>query len=167
MFSPCEFFAREVADCVRLSFDEPLAIPGPGRPRSQGGMVKKLAVFQEAHSDGTNHYHVAVRLNKSLTFGLANSLFERGTTLPRTSPATARSSGAQSVMATAHHGQAGCRCGAGLMARCQVSGWDALDLFAESQRPWNADIWKKRKEEADMKASGASSAKRAKFNNST
>lgn len=29
---------------------------------------------------------------------------------------------------------------------CETGGWGALDLFAESQRPWTADLWKKRRE---------------------
>ena len=29
---------------------------------------------------------------------------------------------------------------------CETGGWGALDLFAESQRAWTADLWNKRRE---------------------
>lgn len=58
---------QEVADCVRLAFDNPVYPPGTGGQRRSkaDGLVQKLVVFQEEHSDGSKHFHVAVKLNRT------------------------------------------------------------------------------------------------------
>eukprot|EP00973_Karenia_brevis_P012082 1639678-Karenia_brevis.AAC.1 len=61
---------EEVAVCVWKAFDEPLDSRGPARTRT-GGLVKKMVVFREEHSDGSSHYHVVVALSQPRTFGSA------------------------------------------------------------------------------------------------
>ena len=58
---------QEVADCVRLAFDNPVYPPGTGGQRRSkaDGLVQKLVVFQEEHSDGSKHFHIAVKLNRA------------------------------------------------------------------------------------------------------
>ena len=71
-----------VGEAVKNAFDNPLPrSDGKGAPVNRAGdqgMVKKLAVFKEFHTDGTPHFHVAVALLQTRAWGPAKrSLRER------------------------------------------------------------------------------------------
>ena len=66
-----------VAEWIREAFKNPVspgnsgkgfAGPPAKRPRAED-VVEKLVVFQEAHADGEPHYHVAVKLCKTMRWG--------------------------------------------------------------------------------------------------
>ena len=98
---------KDIALCVQLSFDDPVATLGRPRTQAVGGVVQKIVVFQGAHADGDKHVHVAVQLQKSRSFAPAKTTLRRpcghGTTWQHTSQASIRNSGLQSVMATCQH----------------------------------------------------------------
>jgi len=64
---------KDIALCVQLSFDDPVATLGRPRTQAVGGVVQKMVVFQEAHADGDKHFHVAVQLQKSRSFAPAKT----------------------------------------------------------------------------------------------
>ena len=69
-----ELSRQEVCNMVRDAFDNPAASQsGAGRPRAgdQQSVVKFVAVAQESHEDGSPHFHVVVRLNTKMRWGLA------------------------------------------------------------------------------------------------
>ena len=154
----------EVADCVRLAFDNPLqdaSVRGRKR-RQEGGIVKKLVVVEEAHADNSKHFHVALLLTKSLTFPVA-----KRTLRVRDKVAAHFSSTHTQFWSAVRY------CYIATVAKpnvdehplswCHVQGWNALDLFAEAQRPWTADMWKRRREEA-ARTCEAGPHKKTKFN---
>jgi len=55
---------QQIAAAVKNAFNNPLPpVGGGGRPRGRmQNVVKKLVVFLEQHADGSKHYHVAVYL---------------------------------------------------------------------------------------------------------
>ena len=61
---------QEVCDAVRDSLERPDASSLGGRPRAAdaGLLVQKQVVVKEKHADGTNHFHVAVRLSAQQRF---------------------------------------------------------------------------------------------------
>ena len=153
---------QEIGEAVRLAFDQPLR---GTKPRADDEpVVTKLVVYQEGHQDGSKHFHVAVRLTKSLTWGLA-----KRTLRTRDHVAAHFSSTHTQFWSAVRYGYMP------TLAKPEVDaeplswscngGWGSLDLFAESQRPWNADIWMRRSEAAEKAASASSSQKaRCKFN---
>eukprot|EP00438_Fugacium_kawagutii_P004356 Skav207893 [mRNA] locus=scaffold664:850568:852286:+ [translate_table: standard] len=144
---------EEVATCVQRAFDEPLHAPGPGRPRSQEkqDLVRKLVAFEETHADGSKHFHVAVQLQQSRTFAVAKR------TLRSRDHLAAHFSGShRQFWSAVRYGHVPTLSkpvvDAHPISWCKEHGWNALDLFAEAQRPWTANMWKRRREEADKLA---------------
>eukprot|EP00438_Fugacium_kawagutii_P003219 Skav200447 [mRNA] locus=scaffold1922:147746:149470:+ [translate_table: standard] len=155
---------EEVAGCVRMAFDDPMYPPhAPGQRRSKTeSIVKNLVVFQEAHSDGSKHFHIAVQLTQTRTWNPV-----KYTLRTRDHLACHFSSSHTQFWSAVRYGHIP-TCSKPVVDESPLSwsasgGWGSLDLFAESQRPWNADIWKRRREEAE-KASEASKAKKPRFN---
>lgn len=150
---PQNMTRQEVAQCVRLAFDDPVAVAVQGgRPRSRTEpMVNKLVVFQEAHADDSKHFHVAVQLAQPRTWGAA-----KHTLRVRDYLACHFSSTHSQFWSAVRYGYVPTLSKPSVdeqpLSWSQLSGWNALDLFAQSQRPWNADIWKRRREEAERKA---------------
>jgi hypothetical protein len=61
---------QEVCDAVRDSLERPEAGSLGGRPPAadRGPLVQKQLVVKEPHADGTNHFHVAVKLSRKQRF---------------------------------------------------------------------------------------------------
>ena len=157
---------QEVADCVRLAFDNPVYPPGTGGQRRSkaDGLVQKLVVFQEEHSDGSKHFHVAVKLNRTRKWTTA-----KYTLRERDHLACHFSSNHTQFWSAVRYGYIPTLSkpvvDAHPVSWSADGGWQALDLFAESQRPWNAAIWKRRHEEAERAtASEGGKQKKPRFN---
>lgn len=154
---------KDIALCVQLSFDDPVATRGRPRTQAVGGVVQKMVVFQEAHADGDKHFHVAVQLQKSRSFAPAKT-----TLRTRDHLAAHFSSKHTQFWSAVRYGYmptlAKPVVDASPLSWCRDSGFDSLDLFAESQRPWNAILWKRRREEVEKVAQQGDGAKKAKFN---
>lgn len=131
---------------------------GAGRPRTKtDGNVRKLIVFKEKHADDDVHFHVAVALEQSRTwknvkrtlrerdhlpshFSVSHTQFwsvVRYCHIPTVKKPDVDS---EPVMWTYESG------------RWTWGDEAELDLFAESQRPFNATMWKRRREEAEKAA---------------
>eukprot|EP00435_Cladocopium_sp_Y103_P053431 s1435_g17.t1 len=141
---------QEVADCARLAFDQPLYPPGKAGKRAGNaeGLVQKLVVFQEAHTDGSKHFHIAVKLARTRTWTVAKHTLRQ-----RDHLACHFSSSHTQFWSAVRYGYIPTLSKPVVDAQpiswSVDGGWQALDLFAESQRPWNAAIWKRRHEEAE------------------
>ena len=155
---------QQVAECVRNAFDDPLPGPAGGRPVVRpGGIVKKLVVFQEKHVSGEIHFHVALLLFGPRLFAPAKRTLRLRHKLPSHFSCTHTqfwSTVRYGVFPSAHK----------VEVDQDPFRWTAdgseLDLFAESQQPFNAKIWKRRREEADKEAArdaGDPKGKKAKF----
>jgi hypothetical protein len=155
---------EEIANCVWKAFDDPLAnASGQGRPCTRSeGLVTKMVVLQETHEDGDVHFHVVVALRQSRTCGSAKRTLQERDHLVAHFSST--------------HTQfwSGCRCGYSPTAKkpsvdpsplswSEEKGWNSLDLFDESQRPFNAEIWKRRREACEKEAM-AGGKKKGRFN---
>ena len=141
-----ESMSREdIACCVWKAFDEPLAA-GRGRPPTATELVRKIAVFREEHADGMHHFHVAVLLRQSRSFVAAKrTLRERDHLAAHFS---ASHTGFWSAVRYGHIPTAKKpEVDATPLSWSEDGGWGALDLFAESQRPWMAHVWKRRHED--------------------
>lgn len=157
---------QEVADCARLAFDQPVYPPGTGGKRagSAEGLVQKLVVFQEAHTDGSKHFHIAVKLARTRTWTVAKHTLRQ-----RDHLACHFSSSHTQFWSAVRYGYIPTLSKPVVDAQ-PVSwsvhgGWQTLDLFAESQRPWNAAIWKRRREESERTlAPQGSKQKKQRFN---
>ena len=66
-----ELSREAVGNAVRDALHCPNVGPLGGRPRQNGQVVEKLVVFQEAHQDGSKHFHVAVTLSSQQRFAAA------------------------------------------------------------------------------------------------
>ena len=154
---------KDIALCVQLSFDDPVATLGRPRTQAVGGVVQKMVVFQEAHADGDKHFHVAVQLQKSRSFAPAKT-----TLRTRDHLAAHFSSEHTQFWSAVRYGYmptlAKPVVDSSPVSWCRDSGFDSPDLFAESQRPWNAILWKCWREEVEKVAQQGDGAKKAKFN---
>jgi hypothetical protein len=154
---------EEVGTCILDALDNPLVSARGGRPRTREAgvkVVKKLAVFEEEHASRLPHYHIAVLLFQARGFASAKrTLRERHQLASHWScshtqwwsalrygviPTLHKSTVDSSPYLWSHDGA-------------------ALDTFAESQRPYCATLWKRRREEAEKEKSAGVPAKRAKF----
>lgn len=154
--------AREaVGEAVRKAFDEPLGrAPGaPGRSRRPGAasVVEKVAVFREHHADGAVHFHVALLLSQKMAWAPPKKALRE-----RDGMATHWSCSHTQWWSALRYGAIP------TLHKTTVDDdpwpWTKdgadIDFFGESQRPWNAHLWKRRREEAE-KAVAAGTAKRA------
>ena len=151
---------EEVATCVRKAFDEPMVDTGhSGRPVTRtNGLVLKMAVFREEHEDGDVHFHVAVLLRQARVWtAVKRTLRQREYIAAHFSPSHTQF---HSCVRYGHipttkkpivDGEP--------ISWSATEGWNSLDLFAESQQPWNAAVWKRRHEEAQKQASGGTAKK--------
>ena len=153
--------SEAVGLAVRRAFDEPLGrVPGaPGRPRRPDAesVVKKVAVFRECHADGAAHFHVALLLSQKMAWGPPKRALRE-----RDGMATHWSCSHTQWWSALRYGAIP------TLKKTEVDDdpwpWTKdgadIDFFGESQRPWNAHVWKRRREEAE-KAVAAGTAKRA------
>ena len=127
--------------------DNPLAGLTGGRPCSRTeGLVTKLVVFRESHKDGDYHFHVAVQLRQSRAFAAA-----KRTLRERDMLAAHFSSSHTQFWSAVRYGYIPTASKPVVdnapLSWSETGGWGALDLLDESQRPWAAELWKKRRED--------------------
>ena len=158
-----ELTRKDVLECVQKAFDVPLPTVSGGRRRAQDArpLVRKLVVFQEAHDDGAKHFHAAVLLHQSRQF-----LAAKRTLRQRDHLAAHFSATHTQFWSAVRYGHIPTLAKPVVdehpLSWCADGGWNALDLFAESQEPWCAARWKKRREQAE-KAAHINPAKKARF----
>ena len=147
---------EEVGECVRQAFDNPLESNwgGPKRARTEG-IVRRILVFREAHADGDVHFHVVVVLHSARAWGPAKrALRERDRIASHWSSTHTQQWSAvrYNVIPTVRK--------PAVDDKPYI--WPPSDkdinLFELSQKPWNAALWKHRREET-VKRQAASSNK--------
>lgn len=144
---------EQVADFVRDAFDNPVAMATGGRPvHREGGVVDKLAVFKEPHNDGDEHFHVAVRLFLQRAFLPAKETLRARHRLPSHWSSTHTlwwSALRYPFIPTPKKPE----------VDSHPFVWTAdgreLDLFAEAQEPYQAHLWKARREKDDKRKAAA------------
>ena len=152
---------QEVGEAVRKAFDNPLQGAAGGRPVSRtDGIVKKVVVFKEAHADGAVHFHVAVALLQPRSWAPAKrTLRERDHLASHWSCchtqwwSAARYGAIPSLKKPVVDDDPWTRTKDG----------SEIDLFAESQRPFCAKLWKRRREEAELQAAAGAANKKRRF----
>ena len=151
---------REIGDAIRDAFDNPVTsgVRG-GRPRRQHeealSVIVFLVVFREHHGDGGVHFHIVVKLRKQMRFAAAKRTLMVRHRLPSHFSCTHTQvwSGIRYLYVETP-------------TKPEVDSdpfqWAAdgsqLDLYELSQRPYNAELWRKRRETIEKEAS----AKKAK-----
>ena len=140
---------QQIGDCVRAAFNDPIVEPGQaGRRAVEAEVVKKLAVFQEAHEDGEPHFHIAILLNAERRWLVAKRTLQIRNRLPS--------------HWSASHKQFWSAVRYGAIATCKKPVVDdspfqwSIDglvwsLFDAAQEPWNAHCWRQRLEKAERK----------------
>lgn len=152
----------EVGDLVRDALDDPSHGAQGGRPRggSAASAVVKLVVFREQHSSGEPHYHVAVKLARSMRFAPAKATLRARHKLPShwsCSHTQWYSAVRYGHIPSTHKEEVD------LEPHVWTAAGTALDLFAESQEPWQARAWKRRREEHEKAASVSTKGRRMTF----
>jgi hypothetical protein len=155
------FSRATIAEYVRHAFNEPAVTSAGGRPRTRDGIVKKTVVVRELHASGEIHFHVAVVLHSARTFlPVKRSL--RGTYKLATHWSTSHTQWWSALR----------YCIFPSVTKPEVdeepfqwaSDGKEFDLHAESQRPWTATMWKRRREAAEQSAAATGGAsKRTRF----
>ena len=115
-----------------------------------------MVVFKETHADGDVHFHIAVCLSQSRTWRNVKRTLRERDHLPShfsVSHTQFWSLVRYGYIASVNKPDvdpepAVWTCASGQWTRDGVE----LDLYAESQRPFNADMWKRRREEAEKAA---------------
>jgi hypothetical protein len=151
-----------VLEMVKKAFDEPLSSTGrPGRPVTrQYSIVQKLVVFKERHADGDAHFHIAVLLKQTRGFAVAKRTLRERDRLPS--------------HWSCSHTQWWSAVRYGVMpslAKPEVDNdritycadGSEVDVFADAQRPWNADVWVKRREQVEKDKAAGKDVRRARF----
>lgn len=145
---------EDVGLAIRDALDNPLPTGARGgRPRAaavdgvdQASLVSFLVVFRERHADGSVHFHIVVKLAKNFRFGSAKHTLCIRHCLP--SHWSCTHSQVWSAMRYLHIGTP-------TKPDVDESPWQwaadgrELDLFALSQQPFEANLWRKRREAAD------------------
>ena len=149
---------KEIADAIRDAFDNPIATgTRGGRPRNSSkdcvapSSVLYVIVFREHHSDGTVHFHAVLRLVKQCRFSLAKRTLAERHRLP--SHFSVTHTQAWSAIRYLYIETP-------TKAEVDPEPWywekdgKSLDLFEMSQQPYNAEIWRKRREQKEKAAAG-------------
>jgi hypothetical protein len=70
---------QELIEMIRDAWENPVVAGATGgRPRTRGSLVDVIVVVQEAHADGSVHFHAAIKLFVGMRFSLAKqTLSER------------------------------------------------------------------------------------------
>jgi hypothetical protein len=126
------------------------AIQGAGRPRKDDvGRVEKIVVFKELHEDGTPHFHVAIKLRWNMRFAAVEKTLRSRHKLPSHWSCSHRL-----FCSAVRYGHIPSE--KKPVVDTEPWQWTAsgkeLDLFAESQDPYNAEAQRKRREKKDADA---------------
>ena len=141
-----------VAAMLRDSFDNPVPSAVGGRPREAAEgqvLVDCVIVAQEAHADGSPHFHAAIKLTRQMRFRPAKQTLVARHMIPSHwscshtqlwsavryihVPTPRKPVVDQHVWAWAHDGR-------------------PLDLMEMSREPWTAAAWRKRREGQELSA---------------
>ena len=62
---------QELIEMIRDALENPVVVGAAGgRPRTRGSIVDVIVVVQEAHADGSVHFHAAIKLFVGMRFSL-------------------------------------------------------------------------------------------------
>jgi hypothetical protein len=153
---------QDVLEMVKKAFDEPLASPGrAGRPVTrQYSIVKRVIVFKEDHEDGDTHFHIAVLLKQPRSFTVAKRTLRERDHLP-----SHWSCSHTQMWSAVRYGAVPSLTKPDVDSSPATYSDDGseVDVFAEAQRPWNADVWKFRHEDVEKQKAAGVNVKRARF----
>ena len=155
-----------LSEKIRKAFEDPVYAPGgPGRhraSRAEGdcGRIEKRVVVKEKHAGGEVHFHWAIKFFQQMRFGAAKrTLRERDHIASHWSCSHTQWWSALRYLVFPTLKKP-------IIDKKDRHVWtwngEALDLFHESQEPWMAQTWKRRREEHDLAVSGGVK-KKAKF----
>jgi hypothetical protein len=155
---------EQVGEAVRKAFDDPLPhTTAGGRPRTcADSLVRKVVCVRECYEDGDVHFHICVLLHKARGWSTAKRALREREHL------------AAHFSCTHTQWWSALRyCTTPTLRKPVVDelelvySWSSdgseIDLFAESQQPFNAGMWKRRMEQAEMQRSAGTGNKRRKF----
>jgi len=149
---------EQIANAVRQAFDDPVAAPGrAGRPRqTQEGVVQKIVVLRELHASGEPQFHVVVKLRSRIFWYVAKRTLREREKIP-------------SHWSASHaHWWSAVRYGVVPSEKKpdvdpEPFQWSAdgqhMDLFAESQEPYTARAWNRRRENHEEAAAATKKRK--------
>jgi hypothetical protein len=150
-----ELSRAELAACIRDAWNNLVAVSGPRRVSRDGegdegndssDVIDKMAVVREAHADGDVHCHVALRLSRSLRFRPAKAaLLQRHKLVSHWSCSHSQFWSAVRYV----HIPSAAKPAVDLEPYAWTKDGSALDLFAESQKPYTARALKPRREVND------------------
>lgn len=151
----------DVGDAIRDAFDNVLPTGQAGRPRQAGGssVVSFVVVFRELHADGSVHFHAVLKLSRPYRFAGAKKALQDRHGLPSHWSCTHLQ--VWSAMRYLYIGTP-------TKPDVDEEPWQwvregpPLDLFALSQQPYEAELWRKRREAKDKKATQAGDDESAK-----
>ena len=154
--------SQQVGEAVKLALDDPLVQVGAaGRPRiREDGVVRKLVVFRETHTDGTPHFHVAVKLQQPRRWGSAKATLKARNGLP-----SHWSSSHTQFWSAIRYGVIPTEKKPVVDAAPYqwTHNGEVMDLFDVSQRPFCATMWKRRREQAEKSAAADPTLKKRRF----
>ena len=129
--------------------------------------MKKVVVFKEVHADGDVHFHVAVCLSQSRTWQNVKRTLRQRDHLPSHFSVTHTqfwSVVRYGFIPTVNKPDVDPE---PAVWTCESGQWtrngEVLDLFGESQRPFNAVVWRRRREEAEKAAASQPGVKVRRF----
>jgi len=138
---------QEVGEMFMDALNNPDAQSTGGRPRKdQGQRVEKIVVFKELHEDGSPHFHVCIKLCNHMRFVATKKTLRGRHKLP-----SHWSCSHKHFCTTVRYGYIPSE----KKPTVDAEPWQwtfngkELDLFAESQEPFNAEAHRKRREKKD------------------
>ena len=139
----------QIAAMFRDALHHPIVERGRHR-HDDACPILKMVVFQELHTDGTRHYHIAAKLNRQMRF-----LPFKRTLRVRHRMCSHWSCSHRQWWSVVRYGVAPSPTKP--VVDEQPLQWTAtgavLDLYEDSQQPYNAVVWRHRREKRDSKAS--------------
>ena len=151
---PSTMTREEIRDAVMDAWERPAPSPSGGRPRAAnaGPLIEKLVVVREKHSDGTYHFHAALKLTSDQRFLAAKrTLAERHSLASHwSSPHTQWWSALRYCVYTSDKKPE--------VDKSRLV-WSlpgvAFDVFREAQEAFLEAAWTRRREEKDTEAPAA------------
>ena len=148
--NPGELTREEIATAIRDAFDKPAEGGRAGRPReSDEPRVVMLVVFREHHADGSVHYHAAVKLASKMRFLPAKRALRE-----RRQLASHFSCSHKQFWSAVRYGfiPSPDKPTVDSGPHTWSSTGRTMDLFALSQEPFEAEMWRRRREAKDAES---------------
>lgn len=141
---------EQLSMMIRDAANNPVHSPAGGAPRKDSTeRVEKLFVFLERHADGSKHFHAALKLYKHARFNLMK------VTLRQRHKVASHWSCRHTMLYTVVrylHVPSLTKPHVDDKPYCWTNGGEDVDLFEESQEPFNAEALRKRREKTDKDA---------------